>query len=78
MFKFFLTVAGLSSAVSYTKEALSDQITSLPGAENLDLKFNQFSGYLTVGETKNMHYWLVESQNNPTEDPIAFWTNGTY
>ena len=42
------------------QEAIADQVVSLPGTENLKLDFNQFSGYLTVGGSKNMHYWLVE------------------
>lgn len=64
----------------YTAAALLDQITvdSLPGVDNIKEKitFNQFSGYLTVQNTKQMHYWFVESINKPSEDPIAFWTNG--
>jgi hypothetical protein len=60
----------------YTPEALADQVTSLPGAENLDFSFNQFSGYLTIGGSKNMHYWMAESMGDPKNDPIAFWTNG--
>lgn len=28
----------------YTKEALADEVLTLPGAEALDIKFNQFSG----------------------------------
>jgi len=60
----------------YTPEALADQIISLPGTENLNINFNQFSGYVKVSDTKNLHYWFVESQNNPVNDPIAFWTNG--
>ena len=46
------TVATLSHA--YTEEALKDQISSLPGSEDLTIDFNQFSGYLKVGDTKNM------------------------
>jgi carboxypeptidase C (cathepsin A) len=65
-----------SIAYAYTPEALQDQITSLPGAEKLNIPFNQFSGYLTVDGTKNMHYWMVESEGNPATDPINFWTNG--
>ena len=77
----FLTVALAACALSvvsgeYTPEAIADQITALPGAENLEIPFNQFSGYVKVGGTKNMHYWLVESMNDPANDPIAFWTNG--
>lgn len=45
-----------ASANGYTSEALADQIVNLPGTEKLDLNFNQFSGYLTVGKaTSNFH-----------------------
>lgn len=71
-----LLLAASAAVADYTPEALADQITSLPGAENLSFNFNQFSGYITINGTKNMHYWLVESQNDPANDPIAFWTNG--
>lgn len=66
----------------YTPEALADQVLNIPGGENLQLNFNQFSGYVQIpgnkGTTadKNLHYWLVESMNQPDTDPIAFWTNG--
>lgn len=68
-------------AQAYTLEAQADQVTSLPGGENLSLTFNQFSGYLQIpgvdaNTPKNMHYWLVESMSNPATDPVAFWTNG--
>jgi hypothetical protein len=51
-------------------------VTDLPGAEALDINFNQFSGYLTVDGTKQMHYWFVEAINDPATAPVAFWTNG--
>eukprot|EP01038_Epipyxis_sp_PR26KG_P013542 gene13542-18166_t len=65
----------------YTPEALADQVISLPGADKLNIKFNQFSGYLSIPGTdgtlsKHMHYWFVESVKNPASDPVAFWTNG--
>lgn len=59
----FLVACALlaNSGVAYTPEALADQITNLPGAEKLDIKFNQFSGYLNIpgnnGNSKYMHYW---------------------
>lgn len=68
--------AMLNGVNGYTPEALADQVTALPGAENLEFSFNQFSGYLTVNQTKQMHYWMVESAGNPATDPVVFWTNG--
>ena len=69
-----------SSSSSYTSDALADEILSLPGAAGLSYSFRHFSGYLripgTSANSKQMHYWFVESMNNPTTDPIAFWTNG--
>ena len=41
-----------------------------------DLSFKTYSGYLTVNETKSLHYILVESQNNPDTDPLLLWFNG--
>lgn len=59
----------------YSPEALADQVLDLPGLTD-PITFNQFSGYLKVNNTKNLHYWMVESQGNPATDPVAFWTNG--
>jgi len=65
-----------SFEIEYTLDALNDQITELPGL-NDEIAFNQFSGYLNLGTTKKqIHYWLVESEQNPVEDPLVFWTNG--
>jgi hypothetical protein len=57
-----LAVLGVQFTSAYTDEALADKVTNLPGAEDLSLTFNQFSGYLTIpgtsgGNTKHMHYW---------------------
>ena len=65
-----------SYSFDYTNEALVDQVTELPGL-NYPLKFNQFSGYITLPETeKNIHYWLTEAETNPETAPLVFWTNG--
>lgn len=48
---FVLVAVCFSSAHCYTDEALADQITTLPGADNLDITFNQFSGYLSIPGT---------------------------
>ena len=70
----------LGYVAAYTEQALLDQVVDLPGADGLDIQFNQFSGYLQVesGGVKNMHYWFVESMHvDPVDAPVAFWTNGT-
>ena len=76
IFCFISIISSLNFAYSYTNEALQDQVTTLVGL-NEPIHFNQFSGYLNLGETKkNIHYWFVESESNPATDPLVFWTNG--
>ncbi len=65
-----------NAKIQYTQEALGDQITELPGL-NYPIGFNQFSGYLNLpNTTKHLHYWFVESEENPETAPLVFWTNG--
>lgn len=81
VFFFFVSLFGVK-VTGYTTEAIADQITSLPGTESIQsqITFNQFSGYLSIpGKNtapKQIHYWFVESMQNPATDPLAFWTNG--
>ena len=75
----FSLLSGISlirGAFSYTSEALLDQVTKLSGLD-YNVNFNQFSGYLKLGTTsKQIHYWFVESETNPKDAPLVFWTNG--
>ncbi len=77
-FLFFLTLFNLVYSFEYTKDALYDQVLDLPGLNSSsNINFNQFSGYLNLeGTKKYIHYWLVESESNPNNDPLVFWTNG--
>ena len=61
----------------YTREAKRDLVMDLPGL-TYDPGFKQFSGYLTVDEHhgRKIHYWYIESQGSPSDDPVVFWTNG--
>jgi hypothetical protein len=52
-----------------------DEILSLPGWEG-QLPSKQYSGYLNVSDT-HLHYWLVESENDPANAPTVLWFNGT-
>ena len=40
------------------------------------LPSRQFSGYLSVGPSKHLHYWLVEAESNPETAPVVLWLNG--
>ncbi|MBN3309794.1 PPGB protein, partial [Amia calva] len=53
----------------------ADQVTSLPGLSEIP-NFQHYSGYLQAGPGKYFHYWFVESQNNPSTDPLILWLNG--
>ena len=62
----------------YTREALRDEITELPGLPD-DVNFRQFSGYVPLQEntTKQMFYWFVEADiPDPASAPLVLWTNG--
>jgi hypothetical protein len=39
-----------------------------------------YSGYINVNAShgRNLFYWLVESANSPSTDPLVLWTNGEY
>ena len=65
-----------SNAFVYTEDALLDQVTDLPGLKDA-LSYNQFSGYISLpGTQKNIHYWLVEAEQDANLKPLVFWTNG--
>ena len=71
------TSSTTSSTYRYTDDAQDDKITSVPGLDG-DPGFNMFAGYLEVSKEngRNIFYWYVESQNDPSSDPVVFWTNG--
>jgi cathepsin A (carboxypeptidase C) len=54
-----------------------DRVLYLPEMGNFD-KYAMYSGYVDIPATgsKQLHYLLVESQNNPATDPLIIWFNG--
>lgn len=54
-----------------------DLVTSLP-LISFTPNFKQYSGYLSVGDKnqRRLHYWFVESSNDPINDPLVLWLNG--
>lgn len=55
--------------------AAVDEINQLPGVD-WELNFKHYSGFFQVSPTHMLHYWFVESQNDPANDPLLFWFNG--
>ena len=53
------------------------KVTNLPGAP-ADVPFDQYSGFIEVDSTlgKSLFFWFVESQGNPSTDPLLLWLNG--
>ncbi|KAG8365804.1 hypothetical protein BUALT_Bualt17G0009900 [Buddleja alternifolia] len=63
-----------SSSVSIS----SDRISELPG-QPPGVRFQQFSGYVSVDEKKDkggLFYYFVEAQIDPTSKPLVLWLNG--
>lgn len=65
----------LSVCVTAFAAVPADEVTSLPGW-NGALSSKQYSGYLPIPGEKYLHYWLVESENDPANDPLVLWLNG--
>uniref|UniRef100_W5KRU4 Carboxypeptidase n=1 Tax=Astyanax mexicanus TaxID=7994 RepID=W5KRU4_ASTMX len=69
-------VIALCFGVTYAQSGpAADLVTSLPGLSETP-NFQHYSGYLQAGQGKYFHYWFVESQNNPSTDPVLLWLNG--
>src|SRR6266487_635522 len=70
-----LLTASLAFASSIRVPGDKDEITNLPGLKTKP-KFRQYSGYLDSVDTAHLHYWFVESENDPQNDPVVLWMNG--
>ena len=60
---------------SVTK-SVRNEIHDLPGLL-FKLPSRQFNGYVNIPNTqKYIHYWFIESEEDPANAPLLFWTNG--
>ena len=76
-----LSACSAAPAGPYTAQADADRVTSLPGwPAGKPFPSNMYSGYIDVGKKSGVagkiHYWFIESQDSPKDDPIVYWTNG--
>ncbi|GMR36557.1 hypothetical protein PMAYCL1PPCAC_06752, partial [Pristionchus mayeri] len=70
-----LFLLSLFIAAAYGESAEDDEIKDLPGVD-FDINFKHYSGFLQASDNHYLHYWFVESQNEPSTDPLIFWFNG--
>ncbi|KAM3373852.1 serine carboxypeptidase-like 20 [Capsicum galapagoense] len=52
-------------------------VTELPGF-NGTFQSKHYAGYVNIDEShgKKMYYYFVESERNPSKDPVVLWLNG--
>lgn len=57
----------------------ADKVTSLPGFDGT-LPSTHYSGLIPVGTLSgvpgHLHYWFIESESDPANDPVVLWLNG--
>lgn len=68
-----LVVSALAAVAFAADEA--DRVTSIPDMATFDT-YALYSGYLEAATDKFLHYMFVESQSNPSTDPLIIWFNG--
>eukprot|EP00118_Oscarella_pearsei_P016108 m.151064 g.151064 ORF g.151064 m.151064 type:complete len:461 (+) comp38566_c0_seq1:151-1533(+) len=77
--KCFLPVSIFTATlIAFSKGAVfQDEVKDLPGWDG-PLPSRQYSGYIPVNDLRSrfLHYWFVESEGNPSEDPLVLWLNG--
>ncbi|KAL3714182.1 hypothetical protein ACJRO7_006166 [Eucalyptus globulus] len=65
----------LLSLLMLSITARAAEITKLPGQPE-DVRFAQYSGYVSIKEEKRLFYWLVEASTDAEHKPLLLWLNG--
>ena len=82
LFLFALTTTAVVFAQD-TPSAVTDEIKALPGWDGA-LPSRHYAGHVNAGTATEAgvahqmyeHYYFVESENDPANDPLIVWTNG--
>eukprot|EP01084_Bolivina_argentea_P284338 487290_1 len=67
----------------YKSNGHDDQIKTMPHLVEstctdspTNCGFDQYSGYLLANNNREIHYWFIESEYTPHNNPVFIWTNG--
>lgn len=73
----FLLVAACLLSQQVLAIVTPQQIQRVPGYNGF-INFAQYAGFVPVNTTaqRNLFYWFVESQSNPSSAPVILWLNG--
>ncbi|KAF0717235.1 Aste57867_2421 [Aphanomyces stellatus] len=68
----------ITSLVSATLIQTAHQVTHLPNYnDKTPINFSHYAGRLQLPSNgQTMFYWFVESEQNPSTDPLVLWLNG--
>ncbi|KAK9815230.1 hypothetical protein WJX72_000376 [[Myrmecia] bisecta] len=74
-----LTATGLDSGLTTAEDAAASaaEITAMPYFDG-PLPSKQYGGLVPIDPTRNkrLYYWFVQSERNPSTDPVLLWLNG--
>ena len=69
----------IATLATVSGQPADEKFTTLPnGNDTITMPTDSYSGYLNATESgsKQLHYVFVESQNDPSTDPVLIWFNG--
>lgn len=73
---FVLALAFFSTTSAKDQKAKVKSLNQLTGWPD-STPFDLYSGYIPLnGSSKKIYYFLVESENDPKNDPLILWYNG--
>lgn len=72
---FCLLIAALGAIVAQAAPG-QDLVMHLPGVQGEQYDVTLYSGFLDATPTDKVHYMFVESENDPSTDPVVLWLQG--